>query len=68
MTYQEIAASTAAHHLPITAINEHGENVIIEHSKHEGTCYFKVTTAQHNGWCRIDYIYADGLLETTYRR
>lgn len=68
MTYQEIATATASHQLPIAATNEHGENVTIEHRHFENKRCFKLTTAQHNGWCRIDCIYDDGLLETTYRR
>ena len=68
MTYQELAKATENQQLPLSAINEHGENVVIEHRDYREQKHFKLTTAQRNGWCRINYIYEDGSLETTYLR
>ena len=63
--YQKLMAATAGKSFPIAGRNTHHENIIIERNGNE--C-FKITTAQANGWCRINYYYADGSSEELYER
>ena len=64
MTYKELQQLVKYHELPVCGKNEDGENVIVEH----GNCYFKVTTAQNNGWTRINVYHANGTTEETYQK
>lgn len=50
------------------ATNDNGEFVIIEAGSNDGDRYFRLTTAQHNGWTRINYIYESGTREELYRK
>lgn len=76
MTYAELKKQTEGQSLPLAATNEHGENVIIDHRTDKWMYgpenwerpYFHVTTAQHNGWARINLIYADGATDELYQR
>lgn len=54
--------------LPLTAENEDGEPVIIEARDFGEGPVFMVSTAQENGWMRINYYHADGTVEETYKR
>lgn len=67
MTYQEIKQLCQGKHLPTTAKNEDGENVIIEQGCDEMN-FFKLTTAQNNGWARINLIYEDGSTDELYQK
>ena len=69
MTYQELTNLCKGETLPWCAKNEDGENVIISHGcdKQAGN-YFKLQTAQHNGWTRLNHIYEDGSSEESYER
>ena len=64
MTYKELRRLCFGKRLPIVATNADGENIIIE----AGKGFYRLTTAQHNGWCRIDTVYADGTSEEIYTR
>lgn len=64
MTYDELKWFTNGANFPAAAVNADGENVIIE----RGTDFFKVTTVQHNGWTRINYIWEDDTREETFKR
>lgn len=76
MTYKELNRLCKDKSLPITAKNEDGENIIIERgcdkwsygSDHWERNFFKIVTAQHNGWTRINFIYEDGTTEELYQR
>lgn len=64
MRYKEIEEKTKGVDLPITAVNEDGENVIINCVDN---CY-RVTTLQKNGWCRTNIYHPDGTIEELYGR
>lgn len=64
MTFDEIEKMVSGKGLPICGKNEDDENVLIE--KGDG-CY-KLTTAQHNGWTRINLYHRDGSIEEMYER
>lgn len=66
MTYKELEQMTEGTHLPLAGENEHGEVVIIEEGKVDEERVFRVTTAQHNGWVRINYFYKDGSVEEMF--
>ena len=74
MTYQELSRLCEGKHLPIAAKNEDGENVLIERVceklSYAGQNWernlFRLTTAQHNGWSRINTIFEDGTTEEFY--
>lgn len=71
MTYKELEKLTEGKTFPICGTNEDGENVIIEHGYNEewsGGKFFKLTTAQHNGWMRTNYIFEDGTVEELYKK
>jgi hypothetical protein len=60
--------------LLIAAKNEFGENVVITHGtqewNHDGKTwfenFFKIATAQHNGWTRYNVIFENGNFEEYY--
>jgi hypothetical protein len=68
MTYKEIQSWCNNENIPTFDINDDGENVIIEAGKNEMGKYYKLTTVQHNGWCRVNYYYEDGCMEETYEK
>lgn len=67
MTYKELTTMCQGKTFPLCAKNEDGENVVIAHGCNE-TNYFKLTTAQHNGWTRQNIIFEDGSTEEFYER
>lgn len=64
MKYKEIKAKTKGIDLPATAVNEDGDNVIIDCID---DCY-RVTTLQKNGWYRTNIFHPDGTIEELYDR
>lgn len=68
MTFSELMELTKNHTLPLGATNEEGEFVILEAGTRDGERYFRLTTAQHNGWCRINYVYEDGTVEELFEK
>lgn len=64
MEYKEIEAKVKGVDLPATAVNENGDNVIIDYV--DG-CY-KVATLQKNGWCKTNIFHPDGTIEELYER
>lgn len=64
MEYKEIEAKTKGVDLPATAVNEDGDNVIIDCID---DCY-RVATLQKNGWCKINIYHSDGTIEELYDR
>ena len=48
--------------------NENGENVIVSHGKIGSRKYYKLTTAQNNGWTRYNYVYEDGDAEESFAK
>ena len=76
MTYANLKKLTEGHDLPLASTNEHGENVIIEHFVDRWNYedlnwerpHFRISTAQHNGWTRINFIYEDGAHDELYKK
>lgn len=64
MKYKEIKAKTKGIDLPATAVNEDGDNVIIDCID---DCY-RVTTLQKNEWYRTNIYHPDGTIEELYDR
>lgn len=64
MKYKEIEAKVRGIDLPATAVNEDGDNVIIDCAD---DCY-RVTTLQKNGWYRTNIFHPDGTIEELYDR
>lgn len=68
MTYKKLKELTNGKQLPVAGVNEDGENVIIQHRTARERNYFRLTTAQHNGWTRVNIIYEDGSTEELYQK
>lgn len=76
MTYAKLAKRTEGHTLPLAGTNEDGENVIIDRGcdkwSYAGDSwernFFKLTTAQHNGWTRVNFVYEDGSTDEFYTK
>jgi hypothetical protein len=68
MTYKEIKKQTEGKTFPIAGENEDGEAVVVEVGERDGERFFKATTAQHNGWCRLNIYWEDGTTEELYRK
>ena len=66
--FYELRRITQEKILPIICKNEDNEVVIIEYGISNGERFFKVTTAQHNDWCRINTYWESGIMEETYRK
>ena len=64
MTFAQLQRITEGRHFPIAGQNNDGENIIIA----KGNGFYKLTTAQHNGWNRIELIYENGTIEEHYER
>ena len=55
--------------MPLCGKNVDGENVIIEQGKEPGSGnFFRLTTAQDNGWTRINILYENGDREEFFRK
>ena len=67
-TFQDLKKMTAGKTFPMTAVNADGEAVIVEAGKEGGVRFYKLSTAQHNNWLRINYIWEDGTMEELYER
>lgn len=50
--------------LPMTGVNESGENVIVSVSSDN----VSVRTLQNNGWARLNVYWLDGTVEESYER
>ena len=76
MTYAELKDLCAGKSFPVAGKNEDGENVIIAHGCQHliyediklDRPYFELTTAQHNGWTRHNFVFEDGITEEFYER
>ena len=68
MTYAEIQQLIEGRSLPLSGKNNDGENVIVHTGNDHGRDFFLLIIAQHNGWIRRNYIYADGSAEEFYTR
>ena len=66
--YCDLMKLTKGKELPLATTNADGESVIVE----QGTCeighFFKLTTAQDNGWLRINIYYETGESEELYKK
>ena len=68
MTYNEIKKMVEGKALPIMGENQDGEPVIIEEGRSEAGHFYRLTTAQHNNWCRINVHYEDGSTDEIYKK
>ena len=66
--YEELAKMTDGKPLPLFGKNEDNEVVIIEAGAAEDERFFRVTTVQHNDWCRINTYWESGTIEETYKK
>ena len=66
--FDELKCLTQGKILPVAYRNIDLEVVIIEYGITNGERFFRVTTAQHNGWCRINTYWESGTTEETYRK
>ena len=54
---------------PLAAVNDEGENVVVEYGVTEdGEAFFQTLTCQSNGWARVNTYYEDGSVDETYTR
>ena len=68
MNYKMLDKQLKNRTLPISATNQDGENVIVECGTNEEMGrFYRLTVAQHNGWCRINTYYEDGSYEEEYK-
>lgn len=68
MTFRELEKFTEGKELPLFCHNEDKEVVVVEEGCREGERFFRLTTAQHNDWCRINVYWEDGTVEEMYRK
>ena len=69
MDYKTLDELLKGRMFPVVAVNENNENVIVVSgvNKYMGE-FYRVTTAQKNGWCRINTYYEDGTCEEEYTK
>lgn len=53
--------------LPQTAM-VNGNVVIVDRGKDEAGRFYRLTTAQSNGWLKVNHYYEDGTVTETYKR
>ncbi len=68
MTYWDIKNIVQGKRLPLACENECLENVIIEEGKDSEGHFYRLTTAQNNGWYRATHYYETGTTTETYER
>lgn len=55
--------------LPLSGVNENGENVVITEGKTEnGIHFYSLMTFQKNNWTRVNEYYADGTTTETFEK
>lgn len=67
-TFETIKKIVGDFELPCVAQNEYGEMIIIDAGKDDEGCFFKLTTAQKNDWCRVEHFYETGMMTETYEK
>ena len=65
---EEITKDYADEDFPLTGKNIYGESLFIFKGESDGKRFFKVTTFQHNDWCRIKVYWEDGTVEEMYEK
>jgi len=68
VNYTELKAMTAGKEFPLSAVNEDGENVIVDCGRDEDGGYFRLSALQANGWIRVNVYHEDGTLEEMFER
>jgi len=68
--YQEISNLVSEFNgiLPIGGRNSDNEIIIVSAGEDCGESFYRLTTAQHNGWIRINTYWESGTTEETYRK
>ena len=67
MTYWDIKRVVQGK-APTIVENECLENVILEEGRDDEGHFYRLTTAQGNGWCRVDHYYETGLITESYEK
>ena len=68
MEYKDVAKLTEGYKFPVFGKNADNENVIIERGRLSGRRFFRISTAQTNGWMRYNTYWEDGDTAETFRR
>ena len=74
MTYEDILeliedTGFTVDDLPLTSVNDDGENIVVDREDTEdGQIVLKLSTAQSNGWMRVNYFWPDGTTEEMYEK
>lgn len=68
MLFEELEKLLDGKTPPAIGTNDKGENVVIEAGRDESGRFYRIETAQSNGWLRVETIYEDGSRDETYRR
>ncbi len=66
--FNELKRITQGKILPAIYKNEDNEVIIIEYGISNKERFFRITTVQHNDWCRINTYWESGTTEETYRK
>lgn len=66
--FYELKNMTQGKILPVIYRNVDNEVIIIEYGISNEERFFRVTTVQHNGWCRINTYWESGTTEETYKK
>jgi hypothetical protein len=66
MTYWDIKNIVKGKRAPLDYENEYLENVIIEEGRDDEGHFYRLTTAQGNGWCRVTHYYETGITTEEY--
>jgi hypothetical protein len=68
MTYWDIKNIVKGTRAPLACENVHLENVIIEEGKDDEGHFYRLTTAQNNGWCKVTHYYETGTTTEEYTK
>jgi hypothetical protein len=70
MNYQEIKSyiKESGFNLPANGTDNEGNPIIVSEGSVDGNHYYRVDTAQNNGWVRVNCYYADGQQDETFER
>lgn len=68
MDFQELMELAEDKARVFAAVNQYGENMVISYDYNGGDRYFRVETAQHNGWTRINYVFENGTREELFKK
>lgn len=68
MTYWDIQNIVKWQRAPLACENEQFENVVIEEGRDDEGHFYRLTTAQSNGWCKVAHYYETGTITEEYMK